>query len=137
MEKEKSCKARITEHLHGRTDDLVILWKNNQDDPEKSDPELGMFNEYGLGFDYVQPGTFNGQKVGYFRYQLGTGGPGDEFRFYTGPEFKPFRISYVFLDWFDVAEKTLKGKALDLLTDIWDGYFSKFARDVYDKSVEG
>ena len=97
---------------------------------------MGNWNEYGLGFDYVQPRTFNGQKAGYFRYQLGWGGPSDEFRIYTGPGFELVRVSYVFQDWFDGAERTLTGKALDLLTDIWEGWFSEFARDTFEKSRE-
>ena len=133
MEKEKSCKARITEHLHGRTDDLVILWKNYQDDPEKSDDNLGTFNDYGLCFDYADR---EGRKGGYFRYQLSWGGPADEFRFYTDQGFKILRVSYAFLDWFDGAERTLTGKALDLLSDIWEGWFSEFARDTFEKSRE-
>ena len=133
MEKEKSCKARITEHLHGRTDDLVILWKNYQDDPEKSDDNLGTFNEYGLCFDYADR---EGRKGGYFRYQLSWGGPADEFRFYTDPGFKILRVSYAFMDWFDGAERTLTGKALDLLSDICEGWFSEFARDTFEKSRE-
>ena len=133
MEKEKSCKARITEHLHGRTDDLVILWKNYQDDPEKSDDNLGTFNDYGLCFDYADR---EGRKGGYFRYQLSWGGPADEFRFYTDPGFKLNRVVYVFQDWFDGAERTLTGKALDLLSDIWEGWFSEFARDTFEKSRE-
>ena len=56
---------------------------------------LPEFNEYGLCFDFVEAGTFDGQRCGYYRYQISTGGPGEEIRFYDGG-----LIEFVFLDWF-------------------------------------
>lgn len=60
--------------------------------------------EFGLSFDYVAPGTFRDQAEGYWRYQFSWGGPSDELRFYSsGPNCRPYRIEYWFLDWFDGA----------------------------------
>jgi len=82
-------------------------------------PDLGSFWDYGLCFDYVPDGTFSDQDEGYFRYQLSTGGPGDEFRFFVGYDHRPYRVEYWFLDWFDGASRTLYGQDRDLLLDIF------------------
>jgi hypothetical protein len=58
---------------------------------------------------------------GYWRYQLSWGGPSDEFRFYAGGcgDQEPYRISYVFLDWFDGHERGLVGHDFELMQQIW------------------
>jgi hypothetical protein len=98
---------------------------------EKSTSEdLGSIWEYGLSFDYVQPGTFGEeQDEGYFRYQLSWGGPSDEIRYYVDPsdaEADPYRVipwkvQYVFLDWFDGEARSLHGddRALALSLFHW------------------
>lgn len=83
---------------------------------------MGGFYDYGLSFDYVVPGTFQGQCQGYFRYQLSWGGPSDEFRLYVGPELRPYKIEYWFLDWFDGAHVTLTGKREAFLQELF-GWF--------------
>lgn len=57
-------------------------------------------SEYGVGFDYVAAGTFERQRVGYFRYQLSYGGPAEEFRFFVDPEHNLIRAEFWLLDWF-------------------------------------
>jgi len=84
------------------------------------DPELGALNEYGLSFDYVAPGSFDGQDEGYFRYQISWGGPSDEFRFFVNPDLSCHRIEYWFLDWFDGASRTLSGESESVLLNLWD-----------------
>ncbi len=121
-EKQKTCQERVQEELEDRISDLRRLWRGYQKDPEKSVGDLGTFSDYGLGFDYVAPGTFNDQKRGYFRYQLSWGGPSDEFRFYCDENFKPVEIEYWFLDWFDGASMTLSGQDYDLLEEIFDDF---------------
>ena len=118
--KQATCKERVASHLRGRIQDLRKLWKLEQAGNEEGDPELGTFNEYGLSFDYVAPDTFEHQRRGFFRYQLSTGGPGDEFRFYATEGFGLDRIEYWFLDWFDGARIRLKGRDLELMTEIWE-----------------
>ncbi len=122
MEEQKNCKARVGDHLKGRVEDIKKLWERYKNDPESNDKDLGNFNEYGLCFDYVAPQTFTGQRKGYFQYQLSWGGPSDEFRFYVGPEFQPYRIEYWFMDWFDGARRVLKGKNFDLLNEIFQDF---------------
>jgi hypothetical protein len=76
-------------------------------------------HEYGLGFDYVPAGTFSDQDEPFFRWQLSTGGPGDEFRFFTGPDLVPHRVEYWFLDWWDGASRRLHGPDKDTLLEFW------------------
>ena len=123
MNTDTTCKARINEHYKGRIEDIRTLWEAYKHDPETEVEDLGTWNEYGLCLDYVAPGTFNGQRRGYLRYQLSTGGPGDEFRFYMSEDLTLTRVEYWFLDWFDGAHKTLKqGADFDLLAEIYEDW---------------
>lgn len=122
MEKQKKCKELIGEHLKGRLNDLKQLWEAYQKDGVGQIEDLGNIYEYGLCFDYVPPGTWKEQKRGYFRYQLSWGGPSDEFRFYTGPEFKPYKIEYWYMDWFDGAKHILTGKYEEFMLTLWSWF---------------
>lgn len=117
-----TCKEQVRPELRGRIQDIRKLWRLHQRDPDASDEDLGRFDEYGLCFDYVPRGTFRDQKRGYFRWQLSTGGPGDEFCFYTDETLKPYEIEYWFLDWFDGAKADLGGQDYDLLAEIFAGW---------------
>lgn len=141
-EANRTCEARVEEHMKDRIDTLRDLWASYLEDPDAYHPEHETnMNEYGLSFDYVAPGTFEGQKEGYFRYQLSWGGPGDEFRIFAQPvndwQFSVYRIEYWFLDWFDGAKRELAGDDLALLTDIFTSFFvdSGSANHEYEKSV--
>ena len=120
MEKNLTCKERVRSHYQSRIADLTKLWKLYQDGNDESDDDLGTFNEYGLAFDYVAKGTFGDQKRGYWRYQISWGGPSDEFRFYADERLDLTKIEYWFLDWFDGAKVNVTGKALALMTEIWE-----------------
>jgi len=120
MASQPSCKDRVRAELQSRIEDLTKLWNLWKQDTEASDEELGNWNEYGLGVDYVAPGTFENQKRGYLRYQLSWGGPSDEFRFYLDESLNPTRIEYWFMDWFDGAKIILKGQPLALLEEIYE-----------------
>ncbi len=120
MTKDPTCKDRVRKHYQGRIADLTKLWKLYNEGNDESDEDLGTFNEYGLCFDYVPKGTFSDQKRGFWRYQLSTGGPGDEFRFYADETLSLTKIEYWFLDWFDGAKVNVTGKALELMTEIWE-----------------
>lgn len=125
---EPKCKERIGEHYKSRMKTIRTLWElytKGEDNWTETDKETvynqGTFEEFGLCFDYVAPNTFNNQPRGFFRWQLSTGGPGDEFRFYATEGFGLDRINYVFLDWFDGAVRRVKaGKDLALMTEIWE-----------------
>jgi hypothetical protein len=127
MTTQQTCKDRVKPHLKGRVHDLELLFRAYQQGQEesvvdKNGDELGVFNEYGLCFDYVAPGTFSNQKRGYFRYQLSWGGPSDEFRFFTDENMNPTRIEYWFLDWSDGAKIVLNNGDESLLREIWEDF---------------
>ena len=88
--REGNLKATAKDYLKGRIEDFEIFMENI-----KGNEDIGPFSEYGLCFDYVEPGTFKGQRKGYHRYQMSYGGPSDEIRFYSNG-----KIEYVYLDWF-------------------------------------
>lgn len=120
METQRTCKERVGENLKGRLDDLRILFDLYQQDADASHPDLGQFSDYGLGFDYVAPGTFTGQRWGYFRYQLSWGGPSDEFRFYCDERLSLVRAEYWLMDWGDGAKKTVtKNKLVQEIFDFF------------------
>ena len=61
-------------------------------------------NSNALSWGYVESGTFENQKEGYYRLQLSWGGPSDEFRIYTiGDTLDIDCINYHYMDWFDGA----------------------------------
>jgi hypothetical protein len=149
---EQKCKDLVAINLKSRIEDLKILWNLFNSDSESNDENLGNMYEYGLAFDYVAPNTFNGQRKGYFRYQLSWGGPSDEFRFFAHPILSSLdsyysnaitrisgweleKIEYWYLDWFDGANKKLTGKNLTLITEIFQSFFvdSESATNVYLK----
>jgi len=135
-----SCKARWKTSKDERIRDLRTLFTAYRDgEEERHSGELGTFPEYGLCFDYVAPETFTDQPEGYWRYQLSWGGPSDEFRFYAGGcgEQRPYRITYVFMDWFDGHERALVGRDLELMRDIW-AFFDEIgtAEATYRKGME-
>lgn len=134
---QPTCKERVSTELRNRIKDIRKLWKMNCENPEESDENLRNFNEYGLAFDYVPPGTFNKQKRGYFRYQLSCGGPSDEFRLFTNLDFSVYKIEYWFMDWFDGACRVLKGKNYDLLAEIFEIFLDcGTVKYVYRKAME-
>lgn len=103
MTAQPTCKQRVRQHWNSRKADFA-LYMGNSEVYENGNDDIGPFNEYGLCFDYVPAGTFSDQKKGFWRYQLSTGGPGDELRFYGDPEGKIYKVEYWFLDWFDGAK---------------------------------
>jgi hypothetical protein len=120
---EKTCEQLVEDEMARTIDVLRDLWDLYCEDSEAYHDDHGTnLWEYGLSFDYVEAGTFEDQEEGYFRYQLSWGGPSDEFRFFVGPDFAPYRIEYWYLDWFDGASRRLHGDALALLKEIF-GWF--------------
>lgn len=135
--KEKTCEEEVEAHMESRIEDLAKLWKAEKEGNEEGVEDLGNFNEYGLCFDYVAPGTFTDQKKGYFRYQISYGGPQEEFRFYAGPDLELYSIEFWYLHWFDGAKRDLTGSDHELLAEIFD-FFKEIgtAQAELDKSRE-
>jgi len=78
------------------------------------------FVEYGLSFDYVPGNTDYNPDAGYFRYQLSWGGPSEEFRFYTDPQFNVYTIEFWYLVWFDGKGIKLTGDDFQLMEEIFE-----------------
>lgn len=114
---EQSCKERVGRALSSRISDIKELWQAYNSGEEDRSEE---FCEYGLSFDYVAPNTFEGQRRGYFRYQISWGGPSEEFRFFCDENHNVVRIEFWFLDWFDGAKKILTGENFTLMAEIFD-----------------
>jgi hypothetical protein len=124
---EKKCKDVIWDHYKGRMTELRHLWREDQ----------VSLNEYGLSFDYVAPHTFGDQERGYFRYQLSWGGPSDEFRFYTNPDFSPYWVEYWFMDWFDGAHIPLTGDDKKFMVEFFQNEFvdTETCKIVHEKAM--
>ena len=121
---QKTCEDRVSAGMESTLNDLRQLWEAYCDgDEDRYSDDWGTISEYGLCFDYVAAGTFTDQKVGYFRYQISYGGPSEEFRFYTDPEFNVESIEFWFLDWFDGAKSDLTGADYQLLDEIFESFF--------------
>lgn len=126
---EKNCKTLVSGACKGRLADLRTLWSAHCNPGTEYATEDGNviggdldgahLYEYGLSFDYVTPGTFNGQRRGYFRYQISWGGPSEEFRFFCDENLNPVRVEFWYLDWFDGAKKILAGDDLELMLDLF------------------
>jgi len=89
-----------------------------------NDDDYDGLNEYGLSMDYVEPGTFNDQRAGYFRWQLSWGGPADEFRLYDNDD-----LEYWFLDWNDGACIELRDEDYDTIF----GYLNEYRDMIRDQ----
>ena len=120
--KEKKCKDYVRGSCTSRYNDIIKLWEADCNGVEYVE-DLGNIFEYGLCFDYVAPGTFRDQKVGYFRYQISWGGPSEEFRIFTNPDLSPYKIEFWYLDWFDGAKVTLSGKRFDKFSEFFTYFF--------------
>ena len=110
---EAAAESRDMETAEVVVTDVASLIEDNFDDMR--DTMYERFFEYGLSFDYVEPGTFTDQDEGYLRYQISWGGPSEEIRFYVSPhngnqvgeywfnEWHLHRAEFWYLDWFDGA----------------------------------
>ena len=121
------CSERIDDHCNDRMDDLAKLWAMHCEDPEAYDDDLGNLNEYGLCFDYVDfadCGEITGNGIeGFWRYQISTGGPGEEIRFFSShATAKPHKIEFWLLDWADGAKRILQGPQLETAQALWDWF---------------
>ena len=120
--RQAKCKDRVRREYRETIKIVRRLWALKCSGNETGDPDYGTFDEYGLCFGYCPAGTWTDQREPFFRWQLSTGGPGDEFRFYCGRDGAPYRVEYWFLDWFDGAKVTLSGADEALMLEIWDDW---------------
>lgn len=105
MSQEKTCAELVQQQWAGRKVDLEIFM--NREDPEEDPEDIGLFQEYGLHFDYLCPYYWTDQTQGYWRYQISYGGPCEEIRIYGDviDDYKAhmIRAEFWFLDWGDGA----------------------------------
>ena len=95
-------------HFQGRSEYLSsVLNRIESSDPEISEAAYEELYNYGLCLDYVPPFTFDGQRAGYWRWQLSWGGPSDEFRIYVDDDANIREIIYVFQDWYQHTEQSV------------------------------
>lgn len=121
MSAQPTCQERVRAQWASTLDDLEKLWALYLRDPDEEDDDLGSLYDYGLAFDYVAPYTFRDQAEGYWRWQLSTGGPADEIRFFASHGGAGcYRIMYWFIDWYDGASVDVTG--VKLVHDLW-GWF--------------
>jgi len=120
MNKEKNCKDLVKAQATSRLNDLRAILDHENSGKDDAHPGLGRLGEYGLSFDYVAPGTFDGQRRGYIRYQISYGGPSEEIRYFLDERQKPIRVEFWHLDWFDGAKVTLKGDQLDTALEVFE-----------------
>lgn len=114
---QKTCEDKVGGVLASRMEDLRALWSAYCDGSEEVE-DLGSIYDYGLCFDYVEPGTFGDQQsYGFWRYQISAGGPSEEFRLWGGG-----RVEFRYHDWFDGAGVDLVGEDLDLLREIFEWF---------------
>jgi len=136
--KELKCKDKVKGSFKSRYQDVIALYKAYLEGNEDGIEDLGNIFEYGLSFDYVAPNTFRDQKVGYFRYQISYGGPSEEFRIFTNPDFTPYKIEFWYLDWFDGASYKLTGKKFEEFSEFFINFFveTESAKHVFEESRE-
>lgn len=136
--KEKTCEERIDAELKKTISYMREMWDVYTGEKEPTDEITEeSFHEYGLSFDYVEPAEPG--ENGYFRYQLSWGGPSDEFRFYCDPGFRCYYVEYVFMDWFDGAQRKLRNADERFLLEIFEDCFkdSGTAEHVFKEATEG
>jgi len=134
MSETETCRKRWKSNKDGRIRDIRKLWKLYLAGDDEGDPEIGSLNDYGLSFDFA-PSSATG--CGFFRWQLSTGGPGDELRFYVSPDLGLGRVEYWFLDWFDGYGRPLTGADFDLLTELWGDFFRETGAARYALEAAG
>lgn len=101
MDEKEQLKARAQRAYEERRSDLLRLkaleeGDVTEDEADEIRQELGdTAVDYGLCIDFVPAGTFSDEPRPFVRYQLSTGGPGEEFRY-----FQDGSLEFWFLDWF-------------------------------------
>lgn len=108
----KKAKDLVQSKFESRMKDLRTL---------KTTEKFGSLEQYALSINVVEPGTFDGQRERYVRYQLYWGGPSDEFRIYENGD-----VEYWYMDRFDRAKVDVKEDNADIIKaivkPIWSNY---------------
>ena len=112
-----TCADRVADHWNNRRGDLREF-RDAGPGTDFTNPEGYEFYEYALCFDYVDQ---IGKAPGYWRYQMSTGGPQEEIRYYATKDIPSDGylgdmtcVEFWLLDWFDGAPAELVGDDLEL-----------------------
>ena len=103
-----TCEERIDEYLATVAGEIKEMYKADVENGNGYDPH------HALHVDVVV--DENG-KPEYGQYLMSWGGPSDELRFYYNG-----KIEYVFMDWFDGAERKCTEKKHSVIFDIAENY---------------
>tara|TARA_Y100001937_G_scaffold53647_1_gene73977 strand:- start:1612 stop:2076 length:465 start_codon:yes stop_codon:yes gene_type:complete len=125
-EETKKCADLVVGEMNDRIDELRRLydaWRQGEDYEDDAEDEWDKIDcesiyDHGLGFDYVEPNTFDEQPLGYWRYQLSWGGPSDEFRYVDDGS-----IEYWYMEWFDSAHRILTGRDHAFMQEFAESFF--------------
>lgn len=115
----KKCADLVHEAFKSRMDDIRKMYTSPDRRADLGDGYQIPLNEYGLGIDFVAANTFQGQRVGYWRYQLSWGGPSEEFRWYRSSNGS--RVEFWYLDWYDGASVEVTGVDAEIIRAIIKG----------------
>ena len=119
MEKQATCAENVDSALESRMEDITAMWQAQCEGLEGGPEDLGPLNEYGLSVSFIER---EDGEPGFFCYLLAYGGPSEEFRFYTDPGFKLYKVEFVYKDWYDVASAPVRGEDFETLKEIWDSW---------------
>ena len=125
-EETKKCADLVVGKMNESIDELKRLydaWRQGEDYEDDAEDEWDKIDcesiyDHGLGFDYVEPNTFDEQPLGYWRYQLSWGGPSDEFRYVDDGS-----IEYWYMEWFDSAHRILTGRDHAFMQEFAESFF--------------
>lgn len=115
---DKKCADLVAAAFKSRMDDIRKMYMAPDRRADLGDGYKVPLNEYGLCIDQVPRGTFEGQKEGYWRYQLSWGGPSEEFRWYRSDG---GRVEFWYLDWYDGASVDVTGVDAEIIRAIIKG----------------
>lgn len=136
---QPTCEERINDAMRSRLQDLETLWKQyclGDERDRKIADEIGIFEEYGLNWDVIPYRNKHNEIRYYVQFQISTGGPGEEIRWYLGwlkagnnYALMVIGTTFVYLDWFDMAEQRIPGEYIWLTDDIFNWYSETY--DIY------
>ena len=117
MTTKLTCKDRVLDSWHSRREDLQEF-RDAGPETDFTNAEGCELYEYALCLDYVDQ---EGKEPGYYRYQISSGGPQEEIRYYIRKDV-PIDgylgdmtiVEFWLLDWFDGASTQLTGDDLEL-----------------------
>ena len=117
IDTKTTCADRVADHWNNRRGEL-LQFRDAGPETDFTNPEGYPLSEYALCLDYVDQ---VGKNPGYWRYQISSGGPQEEIRYYATKDMPSdgylgdmTPVELWLLDWFDGASTELVGDDLEL-----------------------